>query len=604
MQRAELVLSILNKKSKEDNKWQFKRLYRNLFNPDLFLNAYAKIYRKEGNMTKGIDGKTIDGFGMTTINKLIEELRSERYKPKPVRRKYIPKKDGRKRPLGIPTVEDKLVQEVVRQIIEAIYEPQFSNTSHGFRPNRSCHTALEKIKKNCNGCSWIIEGDIKGFFDNINHDKMLKILKTKINDGRFINLIEKFLKAGIMEEGKIRDSITGTPQGGICSPILANIYLNELDKYMEKLKDETEIGIKRKANPEYVRLSGRRRKNICNKNYEEAKRITKLIRKIPSKDPMDQNFRRMKYYRYADDFVILIHGPKAYAEELKEKLSGFLETQLKITLNSEKTLITNLLKEKALFLGYEIIRAQDNSKITKRNDGFKVRSINGVMQLLVPNKVIKTKLKPFVRNGKSVHIKSILNLTVKEMINKYNSEIRGLYNYYCLAGNVGKRIGTFKYYHYFSLVKSIAAKHKISVKKTIKRFGIPVKKKLGTGTRNTIGTIYEKKNGERKTLIYFNDSLKRKPYTSSKSRTIEEFNPSYKNEIIRRLLNEFCELCHHNIPNEQLIVHQIRSLKKMKEKYKRKKGDTPGWAKLMMRINRKTLVVCKHCHKKIHGKFS
>jgi len=602
MQRAELVLSILNKKSKEDNKWQFKRLYRNLFNPDLFLNAYAKIYGKEGNMTKGIDGKTIDGFGMTTINKLIEELRCERYKPKPVRRKYIPKKDGRKRPLGIPTIEDKLVQEVVRQIIEAIYEPQFSDTSHGFRPNRSCHTALEKIKKNCNGCSWIIEGDIKGFFDNINHDKMLRILKTKIKDGRFINLIEKFLKAGIMEEGKIRDSITGTPQGGICSPILANIYLNELDKYVEKLKNETEMGIKRKKNPEYGRLTRNRYKNICSGNHKEAKRIMKMMRKLPSKDPMDQNFKRMKYYRYADDFVILIHGSKAYAEDLKEKLSDFLENQLEITLNQKKTLITNLLKEKARFLGYEIIKAHDNTKITKRSDGFKVRSINGVMQLLVPNDVITTKLKPFMKNRKSVHINKRLNFTLTEMISKYNSEIRGLYNYYCLAGNVSKRIGTFKFYHYFSLVKSIAAKHKISVKKAIKRFGIPVKNKLGTGTRNIIGTTYEKKNGDRKTLIYFNDSLKRKTYISSK--IMEEFNASYKNEIIRRLLNEYCELCNHKIPYEQLIVHQIRSLKKLKEKYKKRNGDTPGWAKLMMKINRKTLVVCKHCHKKIHGKFS
>ena len=226
MQKAELVLTHLSHKAKEDTTFRFGRLYRNLFNPDFYLNAYGKIYANEGNMTRGATGETVDGFGTGRIRTLIEEMRFERYVPAPVRRTYIIKKNGKQRPLGIPTFRDKLVQEIVRQILEAIYEPTFSKHSHGFRPGRSCQTALDRIK-DCRGTSWVIEGDITGFFDNIDHDILLGTLKRRIDDGRLLGLIQRFLKAGYMEHGIRRDSVTGTPQGGLCKALHKLPYVKQ-----------------------------------------------------------------------------------------------------------------------------------------------------------------------------------------------------------------------------------------------------------------------------------------------------------------------------------------------------------------------------------------
>ena len=219
MQRAETVLTILRQKAKEDRTFVFDRLYRNLFNPDFYLLAYSNIYSKEGNLTAGTDNMTIDGFNLKLVERLIEELRTETYRPKAARRVYIPKKNGKLRPLGIPSFRDKLVQEVLRLILEALYEPTFLDNSHGFRPGRSCHTALVQVKTTCKGTNWVIEGDIKGFFDNIAFDKLLEILSRRIGDGRFLNLISLFLKAGYMEDQKLFHPLTGSPQGGLCKAL-------------------------------------------------------------------------------------------------------------------------------------------------------------------------------------------------------------------------------------------------------------------------------------------------------------------------------------------------------------------------------------------------
>ena len=160
MQNAEAILSILSQKSAQRKEYVFDRLYRHLFNPDLYLLAYSNIYAKEGNMTAGTDPETIDGFNIDKVNKTIAELRQETYRPKPVRRTYIPKKNGKRCSLGIPSFTDKLVQEAVRMLLQAIYEPVFKDTSHGFRPGRSCHTALLQVKTTCKGTNWAIEGDI------------------------------------------------------------------------------------------------------------------------------------------------------------------------------------------------------------------------------------------------------------------------------------------------------------------------------------------------------------------------------------------------------------------------------------------------------------
>lgn len=497
MQNANTILSMLNQKSQNDEHYVFQRIYRNLYNREFYVNAYARIQSKEGNMTEGVDNRTIDGFKYEMIDTLIEKLKTEQYYPKPVRRTYIPKKNGKTRPLGIPCFEDKLLQEVIRQLLESIYEPIFSDNSHGFRPDRSCHTALCQIKNTMRGANWVIEGDITGCFDNIDHTILLNILSQKIEDGRFIELIRRFLKAGYLEFKQMHRSLSGCPQGGIISPILSNIYLNEFDRYMDEIINKNTKGKKRRSNPEYQRLRGKRYTAIKKGNLEEIKRLTKEIQSIPSLDPMDSNFTRVKYVRYADDFVIEVIGSKEMAESIKEDVATFLKEKLNLELNQEKTLITNLGNEKANFLGYEFTKAHCNTKMGKDKQGNRKRSVNGQIQLLVPHKVISQKIREFTQYGESCVFKPRLKLPVLDIINEYNAEIRGLYNYYCLATNVSQRLYKFKYYHYFSMLHTIARKENISVKKVIKKYGIDVPVKDGTGTRRIVGVKYHTKKARK-----------------------------------------------------------------------------------------------------------
>ena len=222
------VLKNLMEKSKNET-YRFQRLYRNLYNPEFYWLAYKNIYANDGSMTAGADGTTIDGMGNERIERIILSLKDRSYQPKPARREYIAKKNSsKKRPLGIQSGDDKLVQEVVKMILESIYEPVFSNKSHGFRPNRSCHQAVREIIEivQYRKTNYVVEADIRGFFDNVDHECLMQMLRHDIADRRFLELIEKFLKAGIMENGKYLDSERGTPQGNGASPILANIYLH------------------------------------------------------------------------------------------------------------------------------------------------------------------------------------------------------------------------------------------------------------------------------------------------------------------------------------------------------------------------------------------
>lgn len=303
-------------------------------------------------MTKGTDNQTIDGMSISRIDELIEKMRDESYQPNPSKRIYIPKKNGKKRPLGIPSFNDKLVQEVLRMILEAIYEGYFEPTSHGFRPKKSCHTALLQIQAKFTGVKWFVEGDIKGFFDNIEHNVLINILRKRIEDERFLRLIRKFLNAGYMEEWRFNKTYSGTPQGGIISPILANIYLDEFDKYMKKYVKDFNIGTKRKRTPEYRKLEVQRG-NLVKKlknceNETEKEELIKAIRKIekerstvPHGMAMDETFRRLQYVRYADDFLIGVIGCKADSEKIKYDIRNFLSENLELELSEEKTLITN-----------------------------------------------------------------------------------------------------------------------------------------------------------------------------------------------------------------------------------------------------------------------
>jgi group II intron reverse transcriptase/maturase len=337
MQTAEVVLGVLRERGGKG--LPCEQLYRQMFNKDLYLVAYGNIYSNKGAMTPGASRETADGMSEEKIEQIIEAMRCERYRFAPARRVYIPKKSGKPRPLGMPTWSDKLVGEVVRLLLEAYYEPRFSRSSHGFRKGRGCHTALRDIRETWHGTAWFIEGDITGCFDNLSHEVMLTILAEKIHDQRFLRLIRNMLKAGYLEEWEYRETLSGVPQGGTPSPILSNIYLDKLDKFIEQeIIPQYTRGEHRARNPEYHRTQARMRYARQTGDRAKARKLAKDLRTLPYTDPMDPGYRRLKYMRYADDHVMGFIGPKAEAEEIKDKVAAFLRETLGLELNAAKTL--------------------------------------------------------------------------------------------------------------------------------------------------------------------------------------------------------------------------------------------------------------------------
>lgn len=430
MRTAQTVLTVIQERGKQHK--PIERVYKLLFNRDFYLNAYAKLYPNNGAMTKGVTDETVDGMSIQKIDRMIELLREEKYQWKPARREYIPKKNGKKRPLGIPAWGDKLLQEVMREILEAYYEPQFSNHSHGFRPNRGCHTALQEIQI-WKGTRWFIEGDISKYFDTIDHDVLLKILEKNIHDGRFLRLISNMLKAGYLDDWKFNQTISGTPQGGVISPLLANIYLNEFDQWLENtLIPQYTKGKRQKSNPAYNRMNAEISKARKNRDIQTAHKLEVERRNIPSVDPYDENYRRCRYVRYADDFLIGFTGSKADAEEIKAAMHNFLENELHLELSQEKTLITNASSQAAKFLGYEIKAQRANDYIDPKGR----RGANGAIALLVPAKVIESKCQSFKRNGKVTHRNALLQDDDFSIVQQFQAEYRGLVQYYILAQNL------------------------------------------------------------------------------------------------------------------------------------------------------------------------
>ncbi|PEC20822.1 reverse transcriptase domain-containing protein [Bacillus cereus] len=603
MQCPKVVLSNLRKKSL-DKKYQYTRLYRNLYNPDFFLLAYNNLSKNDGALTMGVDRRSIDGFSMEEVEQLIEELKNKRYQPYPSKRVYIPKKNGKKRPLGIPSFCDKLVQEVIRMILEAIYEPNFSNSSHAYRKNKSCHSALLEIKRTFTGSKWFIEGDIRGFFDNIEHHTLMGILRRKIADENFIELIWKFLRAGYLDKWKFHNTYSGAPQGGIISPILSNIYLNELDVYMESFKNSFNQGKRRKKNPEYENVRSKMRrleKKIDNTNEQEdsdnienwkqeVKVLKKKLKQMPYSDQMDNEYRRLTYVRYADDFLIGIIGSKEDAQHVKEEIAKFLKDKLKLELSMEKTLITNASNKLAQFLGYEI-KIFKSQAIRTDKLGRKIRLLNGKVQLKMPHKAWVNKLQKYQA------IQMSANGTWKpkprnyfqrnedlEIVSQYNSEIRGLYNYYRLAENVSNHMHRFAYFMFYSMLKTFATKYRKRTKHIRKkymkngRFTVEYETKRGIKQIHFIERNFPRINGIFKEQT---DVVQNTRYTMSTTRLSD------------RIKAETCESCGRS--NTTIHMHHVKRLKNLREK-----SNKSYLEQQMIARNRKTIALCKECHLKRH----
>jgi group II intron reverse transcriptase/maturase len=599
MRNPEKVLISLTEHSKLSD-YKFERLYRILFNEEMYYVAYQNINAKPGNMTKGTDSQTIDEMSLARIEKLIDAIRNESYGPRPSRRTYIPKKNGKKRPLGIPTFDDKLVQEVIRMILEAIYEGSFEHSSHGFRPQRSCHTALMQITKSFNGAKWFIEGDIKGFFDNINHDVLIGILQERISDERFIRLIRKFLNAGYIEDWVYHKTYSGTPQGGIVSPLLANIYLDRLDKYIKEYIKQFDLGEGRTPNRERNQLEYDKRIATQMLKAEDdvtdrkliGKRIKEIDRKralIPSCDEMDSDYRRLKYVRYADDFLIGVIGSLDDCKQIKQDISNFLNKQLQLTLSDEKTLITHSEKP-ARFLSFDITVRKSN--LTKRNvEGKLRRAYHKKVVLKIPPDTIKQKLLDYevleikLHNGKEQwkpkHRKGLIFNDDLEILSKYNAELIGFYNYYSIALNAGT-VNNFKYIMEYSMYKTFAGKYRTTVPNICRKY-----KKDGVFT-----VFYTNTKRQQRFRTFYNDGFGRK--IEAKDAFFDKL-PNYyhakmRTSLIDRLKARNCELCGET---SELEMHHVRKLKDIA------KGKDP-WEVHMIARKRKTMAVCHTCHMKIH----
>ncbi|MGQ7703632.1 reverse transcriptase domain-containing protein [Streptococcus suis] len=585
MRTAKTILTVIHERGKQDK--PLERVYKLLFNRELYLIAYAKLYPNNGAMTKGVTEETIDGMSIQKIDMIIEQLRQETYYWRPARREYIPKKNGKHRPLGIPVWSDKLLQEVIRMILEAYYEPQFSEHSHGFRPKRGCHTALQEIQT-WKGTRWFIEGDISSYFDTIDHDVLITMLSRQIQDGRFIRLIKNMLEAGCLDDWKFQKTISGTPQGGVISPLLANIYLHQFDKWVgEELIPQYTRGKKQKANSAYNRLSRRIKCYQDKGDYKKAHQLIVERRNLPSVDTYDTSYRRLRYVRYADDFILGFTGSKAEAKAIKKQIGDFLNTKLSLELSQEKTLITHATGESAKFLGYEIKAQRVNDYIDNKGR----RSANGVIALFVPASVIESKCRQYMKNGKAIHRNNLLHDDDFSIVQTYQQEYRGLVQYYILAQNLSWFSKVY-WYMETSLLKTLAFKHKSSINKMLAKYKTTTTSTNGR-TVPCLQVVVPREDKPPLVATWGGISL------SYKKKAVIEDAPYQvyggRTELIKRLLANKCELCGSE---ENIEVHHIRKLADLN---KHNGKLVPKWKEIMSARCRKTLVTCRDCHHAIHN---
>jgi group II intron reverse transcriptase/maturase len=580
MQDAATVLDVLRERGRRG--LPLERLYRQLFNPELYLVAYGRLYSNKGAMTPGVDGETADGMHLGKIRRIIDALRHERYRFKPARRTYIPKNNGKRRPLGLPSWSDKLVGEVVRLLLEAYYEPRFSDCSHGFRPRRGCHTALSEVAKVWRGTTWFIEGDIADCFGSLDHEVLIGILGERIHDNRFLRLIRRMLQAGYLEDWRWNATLSGAPQGGVVSPILSNIYLDRLDKFVEtELIPEYTRGTSRARNRAYLSVEVKIRRAHRHGDRSAVRRLRKELRSLPSMDPCDPGYRRLRYVRYADDHLLGFAGPKNEAEQIKQRLARFLRDDLKLELSQDKTLITHARTGAARFLGYEITTQHSDRKMTNGR-----RSANSAIGLRVPLSVIKAKCSPYLKRGKPALRPQLVNEADLAIIQTFGAEYRGLTQYYLLAGDVYRLTKVHRVMQ-LSMLRTLARKYRSTVTRMAARYQAVMETPYGP--RRCFEATMERDNGKKPLVARFGGiPLKQQ----KRAAIVDRVTPPVvirNRELIKRLMTGRCEVCKQK---GDIRVRQIRSLADPS----RSKAIKPEWVNIMVKRRRKTLMVCDVCH--------
>lgn len=572
------------------------RIYRQLYNENLYISAYSRLYANKGALTPGVTNETVDGMNLTKIRAIIAKLRRETYRWTPVRRHYIQRKDGNMRPLGLPTWSDKLLEEVIRIILEAYYEPIFSIHSHGYRQHRGCHTALQEIATRWTGMVWFIEGDIKGCFDHINHDVLMAILEKRIRDKRLLRLLRYRLESGIMEDWQYHRTYSGTPQGGVLSPLLANIYLHELDTFIEEiLIPQWNKGEKRTHNRTYVSIRSKINTAKRHNDHQAAKEWTKALRQTPSQDMFDPTFRRLKYVRYADDFLLGFIGSKVEAQEILAQIEIFLEQTLCFQMSKSKSKVTHAKSDYARFLGFDIgVYGNVVDKITQNHRG-KRRSANGRIILRLPANYVEKRCREWQKNGKPRINGLAIAYSVEESFTRYQTQFRGIVNYYQYAVDVHE-LARLKYAMEQSLVHSLSAKLKISVSKIYRKYRARIT--VNEQTHKVLQSVVRNENGRELTFTWGGIPLKRRRTFNLPLQDQIAYGYQGRNELVARMMATKCELCGKE--TKELEGHHVKKLADLPKKWR--KGRIPQWASTMIARRRKTLFVCKPCHGRIHTK--
>jgi retron-type reverse transcriptase len=567
-------------------KWRNTDLYRLLYRKGLYAVAYQQITAKAGS--PGAGKATSYGSLLAEIEDTIKQLRDESYQPASVQQISVPGFHGKLR--------DKVLQEVLRLVMEAIYDspdgPLFESTSHGFRKGRSPHTALKEVQRTWSGVNWFITGDMRSCFDELNQEKLIEILGAKIQDQRFLNLVRKLLKSGyIDQEWRGRNSLIGIPQGGILSPLLANVLLDRLDKFVEQLRETHEKGKARRASREYRALVAQRQVLATQglAKSKEFRQIVRQLREMPSLDPNDEGFIRLKYVRYADTWLIGITGSRQFAEVIRENISEFLKNELKQTPGDDKMRIVHARTGQAEFLGMLISigrvsptgqRVVPSTSAGGPQPQGRPPAWEVILQCPIDDLIRRLAEKGFCdANGKPQGKGAYTSLDAGQSILRYSSINRGLQQYYRVCDNFGE-LTRVQYVLKYSLAKTLAEKYRKSVARI-----------LQDGEIKHISTTSK---GEQKEVRFSINRNWRRDRSAWSTKPFIDQAGLVAQRRIHRQLPSVCVLCgeeHH------VAMHHVRHLRRLDEKRK----DDTGLTRIIGTFNRKQLPLCKECYNAVHG---